>query len=111
MPSCLVRLATGVERLVPIEVTDLTAMSAAVFPVPLDLSSLHNLIKTFAHVQAQLKREGADERARNKPPATKHRSSGSGVEQPQPVTTEAGSTNHRPDLSGSRHSMEPGGEK
>lgn len=59
--SCLVQLAEDVERLIPIQVTDLAMAAPDTFPVPLDISSLHRLTETFARIVAQMKRECGDE--------------------------------------------------
>ena len=61
IPCCLVQLAEGVERLVPISVTNLATTPPHVFPLPVDLSSLENLTAAFARIQGQLDREQADE--------------------------------------------------
>jgi hypothetical protein len=61
--SCLVLLRENVERLIPLAVTDLALSPPDVFPVPLDISSLQNLIETFSRMTSQLEQEdenGAD---------------------------------------------------
>jgi hypothetical protein len=63
--SCLVLLAEDVERLIPLAVTNLATVRPAVFPLPLQLSSLQNLTQTFARLVGQLEREGADEATRS----------------------------------------------
>jgi len=60
-PCCLVQIAPGVERLIPTRQTSLSTLPAAGFSCPVDLSSLHNLIKTFAHVLAQVEMESSDD--------------------------------------------------
>jgi hypothetical protein len=60
IPSCLVRIAEGVERLIPVNVTNLAVAPPVVFPLPLDLSSLHNLTQVFLHIQAQIGKECED---------------------------------------------------
>lgn len=57
-PCCLVQIAPGVERLIPTRQTSLSTLPAAGFSCPVDLSSLHNLIKTFAHILAQVEMGG-----------------------------------------------------
>ena len=60
IPSCLVLLAEGAERLIPVNVTNLAASSPVAFPLPMDLSSLHNLTKVFLRIQAQMGKECGD---------------------------------------------------
>jgi hypothetical protein len=60
IPSCLVRLAEGVERLIPVNVTNLAATPPIVYPLPLDLSSLHNLTQVFLRIQMQIGKECGD---------------------------------------------------
>ena len=60
IPSCLVRLPEGVERLVPVAATNLATSPLNVHPLPLDVSSLQNLIGTFARIQAQVGMECGD---------------------------------------------------
>ena len=55
--SCLVLLRENVERLIPLAVTDLAMAPPAVFPVPVDISSLQNLIQTFSRIIRQLEEE------------------------------------------------------
>jgi hypothetical protein len=62
--SCLIQLPEGVERLVPVEVTNLARSPLFVFSLPLDVSSLQNLVETFARIEAQAEMECSDERAR-----------------------------------------------
>ena len=60
IPSCLVLLAEGAERLIPVSVTDLAASSPVVFPTRMDLSSLHYLTRTFLRILAQIGKECED---------------------------------------------------
>ena len=60
IPSCLVRLTEGVERLIPVNVTNLAATPPVVYPLPLDLSSLHNLTQVFLRIQTQVGKECED---------------------------------------------------
>jgi hypothetical protein len=61
IPSCLVRLPEGVERLVPIEMTNLAPGLPDMYPLPLDVSSLQNLAKAFALIQAGAETECGDD--------------------------------------------------
>lgn len=60
IPSCLVQIAEGVERLIPVSVTDLSASPPVVFPLPVDISSLHNLIQAVLRLQVQNGKECED---------------------------------------------------
>jgi hypothetical protein len=60
IPSCLVRLAEGAERLIPISVTDLAVLPPVVFPLPVDISSLHNLAQVYVRIRAQIGKECED---------------------------------------------------
>mgnify|MGYP006306436839 FL=1 len=51
----------GVDRLVPVAVTDLAATPVIVYSSPLDVSSLENLVQAFARVQEQVEVECGDE--------------------------------------------------
>jgi hypothetical protein len=46
---------------VPVAVTDLAAAPVIVYSLPLDVSSLQNLIQTFARIQEQVESECGDE--------------------------------------------------
>ena len=50
VPCCLVQLSEGVERLIPISSTDLASSPPVVFPLQVDISSLHNLVKIFVRI-------------------------------------------------------------
>ena len=45
----------------PVAVTDLAAAPVIVYSLPLDVSSLQNLIQTFARIQEQVEAECGDE--------------------------------------------------
>ena len=60
IPSCLVQITEGVERLIPVSVTDLSTSPPVVFPLPVDLSSLHNLTQAFVRLRAQIEKECED---------------------------------------------------
>jgi len=109
IPACLIRLKAGVERLVPIEVTNLAISAPTVFPVPLDLSSLHNLNQTFRRIQAQLERECRDDPAQNEQPAPEQYHSETGVGDPDRSSTADNSADDRQGLPKSGSPMETGG--
>ena len=58
----------GVDRLVPVAVTDLAATPVIVYSSPLDVSSLRNLIQTFAHIEEQVEAECGDENTEDPKP-------------------------------------------
>lgn len=60
IPCCLVRLAEGAERLIPISATDLANEPPTTFPLPIDISSLHELTQAFLRICAQIEKECGD---------------------------------------------------
>jgi len=60
IPCCRVQVAANVTRLIPISVTNLAAARPEIFPLPVDLASLHNLINVFTAIQAQVDQEACD---------------------------------------------------
>jgi hypothetical protein len=60
IPCCRVQLAANVTRLIPISATNLAAARPEIFPLPVDLASLHNLINVFTQIQAQVDQEACD---------------------------------------------------
>jgi hypothetical protein len=60
----------GVDRLVPVAVTNLATVPVIVYSLPLDVSSLQNLIQTFARIQEQVESECGDENTKDPKPNT-----------------------------------------
>jgi hypothetical protein len=60
-PCCQVQIAPGGERMIPVRQTSLSSSAPVAFSSPFDLSSLHNLIETFASILAQVEMERSDE--------------------------------------------------
>lgn len=60
----------GVDRLVPVAATDLATAPVVVYSLPLDVSSLQNLIQTFARIQEQVESECGDENTKDPEPNT-----------------------------------------
>jgi hypothetical protein len=60
IPCCLVRLTEGAERLLPISASDLETSPPTIFPLPIDISSLHNLTQVFMRIIAQIEKECGD---------------------------------------------------
>lgn len=69
----------GVDRLVPVAVTDLAATPVLVHSSPLDVSSLENLVQAFAHVQEQVEVECGDENTEDPKPNAASDQSQAGV--------------------------------
>lgn len=111
VPSCLVQLPEGVERLIPLEVTNLAASPPAVYPLPLDLSSLHNLTKTFVRIAEQVHMEQRDEAAKRKPTNPDNDTTAAGVADPNRETAAGCSANSHPYLSQPHQAKRTGGEK
>jgi len=111
IPACLIRLKAGVERLVPIAVTNLAISPPTVFPLPLDLSSLCNLNQAFRRIQAQIEGECRDDRAKNEQPTPEERPSATGVGNPDRNATANNSADDSQDLPKSGSPMETGGKQ
>jgi hypothetical protein len=109
IPCCLVRLPEGVERLLPIQVTNLAAELPVVFPVPLDLSSLQALTRAFLRIQAQLGKEGRDGSNGDPPIGRDGNRASAGLGNVEPFSTDSSSANSHPNLPGDDRSVEPGG--
>jgi len=71
-PCCLVELAPGIERLVPIRQTSLSESTRIVFASPFDLSSVQNLIRVFARIAAQVERENCNDSGECSPAIRSH---------------------------------------
>jgi hypothetical protein len=61
-PSCFIWLREGVERSVPVEVTDRGLEPHSTFPIPFNTSSLLQLLTTFERIVCQPAGEVEDER-------------------------------------------------
>lgn len=93
IPSCLVQLAAGVERLIPLQATNLVAGAPDGFSMPLALSSLHKLTKTFARIQAQMERGRGDEETSSSPPGDDKGNASAGLGNADAKTAEDGYAN------------------
>jgi hypothetical protein len=112
VPCCLVRLAEGAERLIPINVTNLAMTDPNVFPSPLSISSLHNLSQTFARIWAQVERECADGKRTGQSIGAKSHNTRPGLDNIDPQPTKGNPANNCSDMSTANHSTpEPGGQK
>lgn len=110
IPSCLVRLTEGVERLIPVSVTNLAVTPPVVFPLPLDLSSLHNLSEVFLRIQAQVGKECGDGSSGNAQLKRSGISTGGGLGNPDRSSTRNGVANDGVDLLPACRTMDAGGE-
>ena len=59
---CVIRLQEGIERNVPLEATDHSAEPITIFPLPLSLSSMRQLLATSERVMIQLMEEPMKEK-------------------------------------------------
>ncbi len=109
VPCCQVRLPEGVERLLPIAVTDLADEPPVVFPVPLGLSSLQALAQAFLRIQAQLGVEGNDGTTGDTCQRGEGDYASPGVGNVKRQPTDRGAANSHPDLPGDHQPVEPGG--
>jgi hypothetical protein len=110
-PRCLISLPEGVERWLPIEVTNLSGIPPEIFPIPIDLHALQTLAPIFLRFEAQLEQEGRNGSHNKTHP------NGAGAQAPTSLgdtrgsATGAGQTNDDPDLPGNAQSMAPGGKR
>ncbi|MBT3392214.1 MAG: hypothetical protein HN413_17590 [Chloroflexi bacterium] len=109
IPSCLVKIAEGVERLIPVSVTDLSGSPAVVFPSPVDLSSLHNLIQAFLRLEAQIGKECEDGATGSNSFDGDRRLSADGLENLDSYPTRDGAADDGLDLSSNRRTVGSGG--
>ena len=58
--ACVIQLRDGLERIVPLAVTDRAPESVTIFPLSLNLSSVRQLVRTFGRITSQLK-EGTED--------------------------------------------------
>ena len=59
---CVIRLQEGIERNVPLEATDHSAEPITIFPLPLDISSMRQLLVTSERILTQLTEEKMEEK-------------------------------------------------
>jgi hypothetical protein len=109
IPSCLVQIAEGVERLIPVSVTDLSASPPVVFPLPVDLSSLHNLTQAFLRLETQIGKECEDGAAGNTQFDGDSLSAADGLGDLDGYATRDGAADDGLDLSPDCRTVEPGG--
>jgi hypothetical protein len=110
IPSCLVRLTEGVERLLPVSVTNLAVTPPVVFPLPVDLSSLHNLTQVFLRIQAQVGKECEDGSTGNAQLNRSGISDRDGLGNPDRHSTGNGVADDGVDLLPACRTMDAGGE-
>ena len=95
----------------PINVTNLSPTPPDVFPLPVDVSSLHDLTQAFARIVAQLEVERRDEGANEHSPGEDGNSPRPGMADADGNSTASGSANNRANLSSPRPAVVPGEEK
>jgi hypothetical protein len=76
IPSCVISLAGGAERLVPVSVTDLAETPPPGFALPLDLAGVYNLLQTVERLERQLEGEEAHGNRANEPGEPDHDAAG-----------------------------------
>ena len=108
--SCLVLLTEDVERLIPLAVTDLALWPPDVFPVPLDISSLQNLIETFGRITRQLEREDENAEDRSYAAGGDERCSPTGMDHIDRSGAERSAADRSPHLPGCDSKLGKGGE-
>ena len=101
----------GVDRLVPVAVTDLAATPVIVYSSPLDVSSLRNLIQTFAHIEEQVEAECGDENTEDPKPNAAGDQSQAGVANTGSSTAGSGFSDRRSRLSQPDPGQESGGTR
>ncbi len=94
IPSCLVRLPEGVERLVPVAATNLATTPLDVHPSPLDVFSLQKLVHAFMYIQAQVEMECGDGNATDTQSNADGNQTQSGLANAGGNTTANGSSDH-----------------
>lgn len=111
IPSCLIRVLEGVDRLVPVAVTDLAATPVIVYSSPLDVSSLENLVQAFARVEEQVEVECGDENREDPKPNAAGDQSQAGVANTGSSTAGDGLPDRRSRLSQPDPGQESGGTR
>ena len=96
-------------NLIPVSVTDLSASPPLAFPLPVDLSSLHNLIQAFLRLDAQIGKECEDGAAGSNPFSGGSLSAADDLGDPDGNPTRDGAADDGLDLSSDCGAMEPGG--
>jgi hypothetical protein len=111
IPSCLVRIAEGVERLIPVNVTNLATTLPVVYPLPLDISSLHDLTQVFLRIQTQVGKECEDGFPGNAQFSRNSLDDGDGLGNPDSYPAGNGVADDGVDLSPTCRTMDAGGER
>ena len=107
--SCVVQVLPDASRLVPVDVTDLAATEPDVFPTPLALSSLHDLMQTFDHILAQVTTERCDDTNQDVP--GQRGAAATGLADPQPHATATVAEDGGSRLSADGSGTDGGGEE
>jgi hypothetical protein len=89
--SCHVQITPGVNRLVPLNLTDLATTPVDVFPAPLHISSVQNLVRIYRRIVAQIEMEKGNG-AGNQLQESDH--AANGMDDAQPEAATSGVTDH-----------------
>lgn len=111
IPCCLVRLAAGATRLIPVNVTNLSQTPPDVFPLPVDVSSLHELTQVFVRIAAQLEVERRDEGTNKTSPGADRNDPAASMANADSNPAADGLANNRASMSPSRPAVVSGEEK
>jgi hypothetical protein len=106
-----VQLPEGAERLIPLAVTNLATAPPAVYPVTLDLFSLHNLTQTFVRIAGQVHMEQRDEASNRKTNNPDNDTTAAGMADPNGEPAASCSANGHPYLSQSHQARRTGEKK
>jgi hypothetical protein len=109
-PRCLISLPEGVERWLPIEVTNLAEIPPDVFLLPIDLHSLQTLTHIFLRLEAQLEEEGRDGSHNKTVINGEGARAATGLGDTRGSATGDGHANDDPDMPGNAQSMAGGGK-
>ena len=101
----------GVDRLAPVAVTDLSTAPIIVHSLPLDVSSLQNLIQTFARIQEQVEAECGDESTEDTKPHAASDQSQAGMANTGGSAAENGLSDRCADLQQPDQGQNPGGTR
>lgn len=101
----------GVERLIPLRVTDLAPSVPAIFALPLDLTSLYTLTQVFARIEAQVERECSDGRNPGSQPIRADDSSPPSLADADNHPAPNSAAHNGADLPVSQHAIQRGGDE
>jgi len=109
-PRCLISLPEGVERWLPLQVTNIAGIPPDIFPIPIDLHALQTLAHIFLRFPAQLEQEGRDGNHTKTDPNGEGAQAPTGLGDTRDSATGDGHANDYPDMPGNAQSMASGGK-